>query len=374
MPARKNPDDALLAHRSEHGLAVLSAALVRRGLRDLARTSNWLIRKIFLRRCPALAVSADGAVCGIFAQGAGSLSEMIIFHADSNVGAAPLPLPARARGGFSKPAAMAWSPDGAHLLAAGVAGTRGLHLFDAHRHKLKRSLNASQVAPDFLAWSNSGKFVVATSAAGEKSQLQLWKTHGNPPAPGGAPSNVLGPADWLEGQAFGEEFRSEGEFAGYGRVAFRPDEEALAVVVQRKGEWADDSLLICEVPSLRRRALADAQGRITDLHWTHDAKQIIFCAGGQSYSFMLDGLSISPLPFAAELCRCHPFSPLCACYNSWLKHTAKGRLFIVGLDDMQILDECPAEGIADLCWSRDGSKLYAVAEEGLSYVYDRPLA
>ena len=47
---------------ASRGLAVRSAALVVRGLRDMARDSNWLIKKVFPGSTPRLAISATGAV------------------------------------------------------------------------------------------------------------------------------------------------------------------------------------------------------------------------------------------------------------------------------------------------------------------------
>ena len=46
-------------------LAVRSAALVARGLRDLARDSNWLIKKVFEGRSAHLAVSPTGELCAL---------------------------------------------------------------------------------------------------------------------------------------------------------------------------------------------------------------------------------------------------------------------------------------------------------------------
>ncbi|MGB7309720.1 MAG: hypothetical protein WBC67_11715 [Candidatus Acidiferrales bacterium] len=46
-------------------LALRSSTIVARGLRDLARDSNWLIKKIFSARCSQLAISASGQVCAV---------------------------------------------------------------------------------------------------------------------------------------------------------------------------------------------------------------------------------------------------------------------------------------------------------------------
>jgi len=57
-----------LARRGEsQALALRSAALVSRGLRDLARDSNWLIKKVFSGNTGHLAVSPTGEVCTLSA-------------------------------------------------------------------------------------------------------------------------------------------------------------------------------------------------------------------------------------------------------------------------------------------------------------------
>jgi len=50
-------DAAAIVRAGSQGIAVRSATLVRRGLRDLARDSNWLVKKIFAGRSRAVAIS-----------------------------------------------------------------------------------------------------------------------------------------------------------------------------------------------------------------------------------------------------------------------------------------------------------------------------
>ena len=54
-----------IARAGTRALAVRSSALVARGLRDLARDSNWLIKKVFTGRSQHLAISPAGQVCAI---------------------------------------------------------------------------------------------------------------------------------------------------------------------------------------------------------------------------------------------------------------------------------------------------------------------
>jgi hypothetical protein len=109
------------------------------------------------------------------------------------------------------------------------------------------------------------------------------------------------------------------------------------------------------------------------LTWTPDSRRVIYCAAGQAYRVNPETLDSEQLPFGAELCLCHPYKPLCVCFSSWLKNSAKGRLFLVDLDALDVYDEHPAENVVDLRWSIDGSKAYAVTRDGLAYSYDSPM-
>ena len=66
-------------------------------------------------------------------------------------------------------------------------------------------------------------------------------------------------------------------------------------------------------------------------------------------------------------------SRLAAGPASWLRNSAKGRLFVADLTSLAVFDEYAAEGVADLRWSLDGSKAYAVTSDGLAYIYEPPL-
>jgi len=46
-------------------LAVRSAALVTRGLRDLARDSNWIVKKVFTGKSSQLVISPAGELCAL---------------------------------------------------------------------------------------------------------------------------------------------------------------------------------------------------------------------------------------------------------------------------------------------------------------------
>jgi WD40 repeat protein len=361
-------------------LALRSSTIVARGLRDLARDSNWLIKKIFGARCSQLAISASGQVCAVASLAPLGTERVCLFDIELSVPismlAIPPDQPACASG---LPAAFAYSPTARHLLAAWGAWPSELQVFDLHAKAFLGSFGEFSNLPESLAWSASGKFLAVATLGGRDASLRLWEAaesrFGLPFA--GKPTAELSPPpkldDLLGTQTPDGESSDEGTFAGFGRCAFSPDDGTLAAVVRIEGEWADESLVLLEVPTLRRQHAFSAQGRITDVAWAFDGKQVIFCSAGQAYRLLADTVQPDPLPLGAELCACHPHFPLCLCYSSWLKNSAKGRLFLIDLERLTVFDECPAEGVVDLRWSLDGSKAYAVTADGLAYIYEPPL-
>ena len=368
------------------GLAVRSAALVARGLRDLARDSNWLIKKIFAGRTPSLAISPAGQVCAISRhfqprapyEPRGGAQRVVLYDIETAYAMFALSVPNEIDASSKDlTATFAWSPTGRYLAAAWGAWQPALHCFDVQGKMLLGTFGEFGVIPRCLAWSGTEKLFAAASSGGKKASLRLWRTaddaSSNAAAPSGAPATRIGAPDWLERQTYEAEFGEEGALAGYGRTAFSPDEQLLASVIEIHGDWADDFIAFLDVPTLRKREAFQAQGHITDLTWTPDGQQIVYCAAGQAYRLGVGTMNFDALPFGAELCACHPHLPLCVCYSSWLKNSAKGRLFLVDLNRLEVFDEYAAEGIADLRWSADGSKAYAVTQDGMAYIYEPPL-
>jgi len=365
---------------SPQALALRSSTIVARGLRDLARDSNWLIKKIFNARCSQLAISASGQVCAVAALAPLGAERVCLFDIELSSPISMLAIPPdQPPGQTGLPAAFAYSPTARHLLAAWGAWPSELQVFDLHGKMFLGSFGEFSNVPESLAWSASGKYLAAATLGGREAKLRLWEAAdsrfglpfaGKPVAELGAPSTL---ADLLGAQAPNEDSDDDGTFSGFGRSSFSPDDGTLAAVVRIEGEWADDSLALFEVPTLRRQHAFPAQGRITDVAWAFDGRQVIFCSAGQAYRLLADTMQPDPLPLGAELCACHPLLPLCLCYSSWLKNSAKGRLFLIDLERLAVFDECPAEGVVDLRWSLDGSKAYAVTADGLAYIYEPPL-
>jgi WD40 repeat protein len=366
-------------------LAVRSSALVVRGLRDLARDSNWLIKKIFAGRSPHLAISPTGQLAAISPQvqhaARPGQQRAVLYDIELSMPTLALSVPGESPApAADSPAAFAWSPTARYLVAAWSAWQPQLHCFDLHGKMLLGTFGVYRQFPHSIGWSDTGKYFAAASSGGKAASLRLWQANrpdGDAAAQQGpftgSPAGEVGVPNSIEPQQYGEEFAEEGAFRGYGRTAFSPDEHYLAAVVEIQGDWADDSIVLFGVPSLQNQRAFGAQGHITDLTWTPDSRQIVYCAAGQAYRLEVDSMFFEPLPFGAELCVCHPHLPLCVCFSSWLKNSAKGRLFLADLSRQTIFDEYAAEGVVDLRWSLDGSKASAVTQDGMAYIYEPPL-
>jgi WD40 repeat protein len=364
-------------------LAVRSAALVTRGLRDLARDSNWLIKKVFTGRSPHLSISSAGEMCALsplVRQGAERIALYDIERGVPTLGLVVPGEPDMCPPGL--PAVFGWSPTARHLVAAWGGWMPELHVFDLRGMAFLDSFGEFKSFPSRLAWSDTGNYFAMASRGGGEARLRVWRTlpqsRADMPLAGAPVSELTAPTsreNWLVGEPMDDESGDEGSFSGFGCIAFSPDDSALATAVEIEGEWADDSIVLLELPAMRRRKVIPAQGHITDVGWTPDSRQLLFCAAGQAYRLVKGSAVAAPeaLPFGAELCACHPRLPLCLCFSSWLKNSAKGRLFLVDLDRLAVFDEYAAEGVVDLRWSLDGSKAYAVTADGLAHIYEPPL-
>lgn len=389
MPASEKSTQQIVPAPAQ-AVMLRSAALVARGLRDLSRESNWLVKKAFSGRVSQLSVSPAGVVCAVSPLVRHGAESVALYDVELGVPLLALSIPgARGDSAAGQPAAFAWSPTGRHLVAAWGGWPRALHAFDLNAKMYLGAFGEFEALPSALVWSEPGNYFCASSSGSADARVPLWEASAkNADAMpfAAAPESELTLAacsewrEWSESVATAdddgaaESDLSDGAaVAGFGRAAFSPDEGSLACVVEIEGEWADDSIAILEVPSLRKQSVFHGQGHITDLSWTYDSRQIIFCSAGQASRLAADTMEPEPLPFGAELCACHPQLPICVCFSSWLKNSAKGRLFLVDLKRLKIFDEYAAEGVADLRWSADGTKAYAVTSDGLAYLYEPPL-
>jgi hypothetical protein len=370
------PASGQIVRATGSALAVRSAALIARGLRDLARNANWLTTKVFAGVSPRVAVSCTGLVSAVAPHKKGEPQRLIVYDLERSAPALALTVPNEATSFSSSLAArasFAWSPSGHFLVAAWGLWEPALHLFDMHSKMFRGTFGEFSEFPRCACWSELGSYF-ALAGTGSKGSLELWTAQRSSVVLTGPALRRIGPPNLTMPQETPGQPVDEGTFAGYGRLAFSPNESLLAAAVEISGEWADDSILLALLPSFQQRNIFPAQGHITDLTWTPGSRHILYCAAGQAFrvNVQTESLESEPLPFGAELISCHPHRPLCVCFSSWLKNSAKGRLFLVDLDTMETLDEHPAENVADLRWSSDASKAYAVTHDGLAYTYEPP--
>ena len=356
-----------LARTGTQGLAVRSATLVRRGLRDLARESNWLIQKVFNAPVSHAAISSDGHFC--IPNGPSHENTQGLSVLDLENSSQLLPLGVPLQGPLAK---LAWAPGTRHLIAAGDAPSHDLRVIDVRRKNLAGSLRSTGGTPSSIAWSPGGA-LVASALTGKEPSLALWQIPERFTDAPAEPLHRLGAPNWIERQSDEADSADAGEFSGYGSLAFSPDEALLAVVVQIGGDWADDSIALLNARTLEKETVFEAQGHVTDIAWSGDGKRVVYCSAGQAYGIDVLSAESTSLPFGGERCAWHPHLPVCLFYSSWLRNSAKGRLFLADMDRGRVFDEHPADNILDLRWSADGSKAYAIASEGLAYIYEPEL-
>lgn len=371
-PPRAKSETREIVRGASQGISVISSSLVLRGIREFPQTSRWNIKQVFGEPRPCLSASSHGHAA-LYSAATREMSQRIeICDLELTGPACVIPVPDEplvARPDF--PASFAWSPAGEHLVAASGTWQPELHYFDARAGKFLGRFGAFRVFPAHLCWSESGKYFVAASDGSENATLMLWMA-------GDAPERFE-PLCQLDRGTFADDSTASadagdrGAFWGFGATALCPGEESLATVLEFDGDWSDDSIVLARLPTLETLGQFETTGHVTDLSWASDARRLLFCAAGQVYSLDAASGATSSLPFAAELCTCHPSLSVCAFYNSWLKSSASGRIFVADLQRNTIIDECWAEGIASLRWSQDGHTLYAVAQDGTAYLFDRPL-
>jgi len=361
-------------------LATRSAALVTRGLLDLARDSNWLIKKVFSGHTSRLALSSTGQLCAALPLAPNHTESIALYDIELGRPTVALSVPGEKPHARSALAlAFAWSSTASDLVVAWQGWGSRLYAFDPHGEISLGGFGEFSTFPSHLAWSDSGKYFASACCGAAEARLRLWEAAPN--SKSGGPfaepplSEAGGPRsfeEWFDDDPLGADSADECAFSGFGRIAFSPDEGTLASVVAIEGDWADDSIVLLDVPTLRRRAIFQAQGHITGLAWTFDGQNLIHCSAGQAYRTGPSSPEVEALPFGAELVACHPHLPVCLCFSSWLRSSAKGRLFLADLNRLSLFDEYAAEGVVDLRWSRDGSKAYAVTADGLAYIYELP--
>jgi WD40 repeat protein len=379
MEAREKTRKAIIPAHSK-SLKVRSSSIVARGLRDLARDSRWSSLKLFSGGALAVAISPAGQACAVSSASDRSAGDLLVHEVELQLAPFHLPVGAARASAAARPAAtFGFSPDGRRLIAASCWWPRELHVFDLHAKRFLGTFEPYSDFPSALAWSDAGNYFAKASRSAE-AHIRVWRTA--QAAAGGTPVvadtrkevSLEGVTTELSlSEPLAVQIADEEAAAGFGRLAFSFDEKTLASVVEIEGEWADDSIQLWEMPRLNRRRLLQAQGHVTDLSWSFDG-QLIYCSGGQAFRVAASATQAEPLPFGAELCACHPSLPLCICFSSWLKHSAREKLFAVNLKSGKVFDEWPARGVVDLRWKADGSKAYALTAAGTAHIYEPGVA
>lgn len=370
MPSRtKRPSQAITPAQPK-AITVISSSLVLRGLREFPQTLRWTVKQVFCARGAHLAISPLGRVVTYSPETRQSSQRVEI--TDTELTGAPTLIavpdePFIAHPDF--PPAFAWAPNERSLIAVSGTWQPELHLFDTRSASFIGRFAPFRVYPTHLCWSANAQYFAVASDGSENGKLTVWM-------PADSPEQFEALCE-MDRRAFAESSASEedgqGNFYGFGPTAFRPGERMLATVLEYDGDWSDDSVLLLRVPTLEIADRFETTGHVTQLSWSSDGRRLVFCASGQVYCLDTESEAITSLPFAAEMCQCHPALPLCGFYNSWLKNSAAGRIFIADLQRNTIIDECHAEGIGDIRWSSDGRTFYAVARDGTAYLYDCPL-
>ena len=230
-----------LTHAPAQSVTLRSAALVARGLRDLARNSNWLTKKVFAGPSQGLSISPTGQVCVASASTIGGTPRIAIYNIEES-STSPIQISSEgesAAAPVDSSALFAWSPKSRYLVAASVARQPALQLYDLGVHTNAvtsdkaplSSFGESSALPNFLSWSDADGFFAAASGGGKKATLRVWKVSNNGVPLSGPPANTLEGLDGVERQTYEAEFGEEGAFLGYGKAIFSPDEKSLAVIL-----------------------------------------------------------------------------------------------------------------------------------------------
>jgi hypothetical protein len=245
-----------------------STALVARGLRDLARDSNWLIKKIFTGPSEPLALSSTGQLCVALPD---EVERVVLYDIELGRPTVVLSIPGEPPSSrASRPGAFVWSSAANELIGAWRGWGSRLYAFDLHGKSPVGSFGEFSELPRHLAWSGSGRYFASSSRGGAEARVRLWEAAAHPtrgmPFAGAPLSEAGGPRSfeqWFDGYTLEAESGDESAFSGFGRIAFSPDESTLASVVEIEGEWADDSIVLFDVPTLRSLGAFQAQGHIT---------------------------------------------------------------------------------------------------------------
>src|ERR1700689_275570 len=197
METRERSATRAIVPAGQQGLAVRSAALVARGLRDLTRDSNWIVKKIFAGHTSSLAISSMGHACFVSRQfrrageyGTGDFGQrVVLYDMEMNTPMIALSVPNEAAVGTQDlPATFAWSPGARYLVAAWGGWQSALHSFDLHGKMFLGTFGEFGTIPRGLGGSGTEKYFVEACSGGKGASLRLWRGWGDSKSPKRPPS------------------------------------------------------------------------------------------------------------------------------------------------------------------------------------------
>ncbi|MDP9162048.1 MAG: WD40 repeat domain-containing protein [Acidobacteriota bacterium] len=224
-----------------------------------------------------------------------------------------------------------------------------LHLLRRDGHDETFTLAVPEI--EDVAWSDAGSYVALTSQ--EKPEI------------------ILLDQDW----ALGHLGRAELIYplcpepvCRCSKLIFAPDEKVLLVVAEMeiKSNSIREALFILDVPTLGilKRLTLDEGESVTSLSWRHKHSQVMISyASEKTVLLSVEESKITALPFKSSTCCCHPTNAdLCA-------FVGNGRVFIANVETRALVTEHAVEdnGVMALCWSSDGSRLFAASSTGWAY-------
>jgi len=164
--------NAEIVTRKTQSLAVRTAALVRRGLRDLTVETHWRVRKVVSARHGSVAVSPFGKIAALETPVGGRAVSLTVEDMEAETAPEDLPLaPESVLAAGLGISSVRWSPDGRYILAASPDWNPEAHLFDAESLSLLRTYPIPSL-DDSFAWSPDGNLFGLASAA--DCTVNIW--------------------------------------------------------------------------------------------------------------------------------------------------------------------------------------------------------
>ena len=159
-------------------------------------------------------------------------------------------------------------------------------------------------------------------------------------------------------------------FEGFIHVVFKRDETLIAVTARDRLIGPEEILIPYlvgfDVPTLKERFRIQTPGHVESLSWAVSGQLIACCSGGNACSIEPERGTLSVLPIQAAPCCCHPIHDICTfAIPVGTTSNEKYHMRVVWLDGLATITEQPIFGfVHDMCWSMDGTKLFAVTSAG----------